>query len=278
MIPPTTVTELRQFLGMVNQMSKFSPHLTGRTKPLRDLLSIKNRCFWGDAKYDSAREMVISAGVSSYRLGAVLRQKQSDGNLRPVAYASRSLTTTEQRYAQIEKEALAIVWAWERFQSYVIGLHFNIETDHKPLVPLLSSKNLNEMPIRVQRFRLHLMRFEYSISHVPGKNLSTADTLSKSPVPQPSAGDEQFQQEVRAFLDLIVKNVPATEKQIRDIQSGQNKDATCRELKQFCEKGWPNQSSLKGALKLYAPVRDELSVNKGLLLRGSRLVVPSSLR
>ena len=64
-----------------------------------------------------------------------------------------------------------------------------------------------------------LMRFEYSINQVPEKNLNTADTLFRSPVSQLSAGDEQFQQEVKAFLDLIVKNVPATEKQLHDIQS-----------------------------------------------------------
>ena len=122
------------------------------------------------------------------------------------------------------------------------------------------------------------MRFDYSISHFPGKNLTTADTLSRSPVSQPSPGDEQFQQEVKAFLDVIVRNVPATEKRLQDIQSEQDKDATCRQLKQFCRYGWPNKSDMKGPLKLYAQVMDELSVHRGLLLRGSRLVVPSSLR
>ena len=77
------------------------------------------------------------------------------------------MTTTEQRYAQIEKEALGVTWACERFQDYLVGMRFHIETDHKPLVPLLSSKNLDELPIRIQRFRLRLMRFCYSISHVP---------------------------------------------------------------------------------------------------------------
>ena len=174
-------------------MSKFCPHLRGKTKPPHDLLSTKNLWFWGDAKekafidvkeslssndvlakYDPASETVISADAWSYVLGAVLRQKQPDGSLRPVAYASRARTTTEQTYAQIEKEALEILWAFERFQSYIISLHFNIETDHKPLAPLLSSKDLDEMPISVQHFRLRLMRFEYSISHVPGKNLTAA--------------------------------------------------------------------------------------------------------
>jgi len=115
-------------------------------------------------------------------LGAVLRQRQPDGSLRPIAYASRVLTETEQRYAQIEKEALAVTWACERFQDYLIGTQFRVETDHKPLVLLLSSKALDAVPVRVQRFRLRLMRFRYSISHVPGRELNAADTLSRAPV------------------------------------------------------------------------------------------------
>ena len=95
----------------------------------------------------------VTADASSYRLGAVLTQKQSDGSWRPVAYASRALTNTEVRYAQIEKESLAAMWACEqRFSDYLIGKQFCLETDHKPLVTLLGTKNLDELPARVQRF------------------------------------------------------------------------------------------------------------------------------
>ena len=96
--------------------------------------------------------------------------------------ASRALSKTEQRYAQIEKEGLAITWACERFQEYVIGLEFHVETDHKPLVPLFSTKILDELPPRIQRFKMRLMRFKFSISHVPGKSLTTADALSRAPI------------------------------------------------------------------------------------------------
>ena len=228
MKPPTNISELRRFLGMVNQLSKFSPGLAEKTKPLRDLLSTKNQWMWGQAQedamkkvkealsssevlalYDPSRETILSADASSYGLGAVLRQKQPNGDLRPVAYISRALTETEQRYAQIEKEALAATWACERFQNYLLGMHFSIETDHKPLVPLLSSKNLDEMPIRVQRFRLRLMRYSYSISHVPGKELSTADTLSRAPATEPT--DQDFQGHVSAYVDEVINSLPASE-------------------------------------------------------------------
>ena len=88
------------------------------------------------------------------------------------------MTDTERRYAQIEKEALATTWACEKFASYILGMKFAVETDHKPLVPLLGQKDLNKLPPRILRFRLRLARFDYSITHVPGKFMYTADTLS----------------------------------------------------------------------------------------------------
>ena len=100
---------------------------------------------------------------------------------KPVAYASRSMTEAETRYAQIEKEPLATTWACERFINYILGKQIQIETDHKPLVPLLSTKHLDDLPPRILRFRLRLMRFDYTISHVPGKLLYTTDTLSRAP-------------------------------------------------------------------------------------------------
>ena len=129
------------------------------------------------ALYDPRKTTSVTADVSSYGLGAVLTQKQSDGSWRPVAYASCALTNTEVRYAQIVKESLAATWACECFSNYLNGKQFCLETDHEPLVTLLGTKNLNELPARVQRFRMRLMRFMHSITYVPGKNLTVADTL-----------------------------------------------------------------------------------------------------
>ena len=149
----------RRLLGMTNQLGKFSPNLANMTKPLRDLLSKNSQWCWDEpqrcafeevrqeisqrpvlALFDPLRSTTVSADASSFGLGAVLLQKQDDGEKRPVTYASRSMTPTEQHYAQIDKEALAITWACDRFADYLIGLQFHVETDHKPLVPLLSVK------------------------------------------------------------------------------------------------------------------------------------------
>ena len=131
------------------------------------------------------------------------------------------MTDTEQRYAQIEKEALAITWVCERLSQYLIGSKFEIETDHKPLVPLLSTKNLEDLPIRIQRFRLRMMQYQFSINHVPGKDLNTADFLSRSPLKET---EDNLGKEVEAYVDMIVNHFPATDKHITQIQAHQDRD------------------------------------------------------
>ena len=79
------------------------------------------------------------------------------------------MSATENRYAQIEKEALVIMWACKKFSVYVLGVKVLLETDHKPLVPLMTYKHLDDLSPQVLRFRLRLMRFDYQILHVPGK-------------------------------------------------------------------------------------------------------------
>ncbi len=89
--------------------------------------------------------------ASAYGLGAVIRQKQDNGEWKPIAYASGSLTSAEARYVQIEKEALSTTWTCDRFRKYLLGMSFHVETDHKPLVSLLSTNRcLEELPLRVQ--------------------------------------------------------------------------------------------------------------------------------
>ena len=90
------------------------------------------------------------------------------------------MTNTEKNYAQIEKAVLATTWACDKFATYILGHSFDVETDHKPLVhvPLFTYKHLDNLPPRILRFRLRMARYDYTIRHVPGKYLHTADTLS----------------------------------------------------------------------------------------------------
>ena len=135
----TCMGDVRRLLGMTDQLRKFSPYLSDITKPLRELLLKDNHWYWGQSQqkafedirhkistrpvvalFDLSKPTTVSA--SSFGLVAVLVQELDDGERRPVAYASRSMTLTEQRYAQIEIEALAITWACDRFADYLVGL------------------------------------------------------------------------------------------------------------------------------------------------------------
>ena len=108
----------------------------------------------------------MSANASSHGLGAAVLQEQVNGDVKPVSYILRSLSSTEEQYTQMEKEALAFTWACERFSDFLIGLKFSIETDYKLLTPLFSMTHLEELPVRVQCFRLQMLRFDFNIVHV----------------------------------------------------------------------------------------------------------------
>ncbi len=295
--PPGNVGDVRRFLGMANQMSKFAPNLADITQPLRELLVKGNQWVWGEpqrcaferikevlisspvlALFDANLETILSADASSHGLGAVLLQKQKCGDLKPVAYISRSMNPTEGRYAQIEKEALAFTWACERLSDYLIGLKFHIHTDHKPLVPLFSSKHLDELPVRVQRFRLRMMRFDFTISHVPGKDLLIADALSRAPVASPTPADQLLQQEADAYVRVVVQNVPATEPRLIRIKQLQDEDEACQKIIEYSQTAWPDKRSVDAAVLPYYSVAAEFAMVEGLLMRGSRIVIPPPLR
>lgn len=245
MTEPSNVSQLRSFLGMVNQLGKFIPRLADKDKALRDLLSKKNCWIWGIeqanafqalkdvlssppvlAIYDANRDCKVSADASSYGLGAVLLQRWPEG-WKPIAYASRSLTQTEQRYAQVEKEALGLTWACERFKDFVIGKHFTLETDHKPLLSLLGSQALDALPPRIQRFKMGLMRYSYSIVHVPGKDLWVADTLSRAPVKQCELHEErEFWEDTNIYVDAIMGNLPASTTYLGQLREDLKNDKT----------------------------------------------------
>lgn len=292
--PPKDVSELRSFLGMANHLMRFLPELAEKTRPLRDLLHSKSSWVWGHqqqeafeavkhdlespptlAYYVPGSPTTLSVDASSYGLGAVLLQ-ESDGRRRPIAYASRALSETEQKYAQVEKEALAIIWGIERFRMYVLGQRFHVETDHKPLVPLFMTKRIDEMPPRLQRLRLKVLEYDFSVGHVPGKSLFTADVLSRNPGRHDSAG--MLEATIEEYEMLTVDLLPASPQMLDDIRQELAKDPLCAEVIRYCKTQWPAQGELPPGLQKYSTVASELSVVKGLLMRGTRLVIPPTLR
>jgi len=125
---------------------------------------------------------------------------------------------------------------------------------------------------------MRMMRFRFTISHVPGKNLTIADVLSRVPESSPSAADKALQQETTSYVNLIRDNLPATEKRLHKIRQHQEADLVCQKIMQFCCSGWPHKNSLPPEVMPYYPVSEELMVENSLLLRGGWIVIPPPLR
>ena len=196
MTPPTDKQQLASFIGMVTYMGNFVPHLSHYTEPLCAMLKQEAVFAWDEmantsfqkikdliAKsatkplryYDRRKPVTVQADASQRGLGACLLQ---DGQ--PIAYSSKSLTDTETRYANIERELLAIVFACQRFNTYVLGRPFTVESDHKPL-EMIHQKSLASAPPRLQRMLLQLQRYDVTIRYRPGKEMLLTDALSRCP-------------------------------------------------------------------------------------------------
>ena len=285
---------------MANQLGKFTPNLAQMTQPLRKLLSKSRTWTWGPAQsaaFNQVKEELskpttlalydpeaLTKSFSGFILllagsSTTSESQKVNDQWKPVAYASRSMSETEQRYVQIEKEAIATTWACERFPNFLLVKHFSIETDHKPLVPLLGTKHLDCLPPRVLRFRLRLDRFNYTIRHVPGKELFTADALSRAPLPgQASADSTSLQELAELCMMSAVSHLPANSQRLETYATAQSKDPVCHQILNYCRVGWPNKREIDPLLQPYWEAQGELTVVNGLLMYGQRLVVPKALQ
>jgi len=291
---PKNVEELRRCLGMINYLGRFLPSLSDTIKPLTELLREDTAWTWDEPQesafqlvkqkvsqtptlcfYQPDSETIVSADASSYGLGGVLLQRQSD-RIVPIAFCSRTLSPAECQYAQIEKECLASVWACERFERYLIGLpEFELQTDHKPLVPLMTSKDLDQGPVRCQRLLIRMMRFNAKVRHVPGKHLLVADALSRSPLPHTEEDIKQAEA-VSHYVATVTACLPASDPQLERIKSMTARDPLLQQTATYIVEGWPESVSLP--MVPYEQVRAELSTTDGLILRGNRIVVPQILQ
>ena len=299
MAEPTNVTELRRILGMINFLGKHVPHLSTTLRPMTELLEKDRAWLWGDQQtsafkkvkelltnaptlhfYDPTKPTTVSADSSSYGIGGVLLQEHS-GVLRPIAYCSRTLTQCEKRYAQIEKELLATTWVCEKFHRYLVGLErFVIETDHKPLVPLINKKDLSESPIRCQRMLLRLLRFSAKAVWTPGKHLVVADCLSRSPTTTTTDTEiEELVNDIKEQVNSICAAWPVSMGFMNKLKSETNNDTTLQDVIMHTIEGWPDykENCRLGARDYYA-IRNELSVVDGILLKGETFVAPPSMR
>ena len=148
---PMNLTALRSFLGLLNYYGKFLPNLSVKLAPLYNLLNKNQKWYWGAEQeqafqvakdalqtnallvhYDTTKPLILACDASQYGIGAVLSHSMDDQQERPIAYVSRTLSAAEKHYSQLEKEALAIIFAVKKFHKYIYGRYFIIESDHEP--------------------------------------------------------------------------------------------------------------------------------------------------
>lgn len=192
---PKTATEIKRFLGLVGYYRKFIPDFARITKPMTQCLKKGSKITYNNANYidcfekckslltndpilqypDFTKDFILTTDASNFAIGAVLSQG-TIGSDKPIAYASRTLNTSEINYSTIEKELLAIVWATKYFRPYLFGRKFKVVTDHKPLQWVMS---LKEPGSRLTRWRLKLSEYNFTAVYKQGKNNTNADALSR---------------------------------------------------------------------------------------------------
>ena len=286
---PGSRRELKRFMGVVNYLGKFTPELARCTTAMRELLKSSTAWFWGDlqekeflhvkrvmastpvlAPFDMGKCTRLSTDASSFGLGAALLQEMQ-GDWKPVAYASRSMTQAERRYAQVEKEALAICWAAEKFHFYLAGREFEVETDHKPLVSALGNKELASLPLRLQRFKLRMMAYSYRIFYTPGEKLVLADMLSRNGEAlknmHPSFPED-------AIVAEMMSSLPISAEKLEKLKGGTASDIHGQRLLRYCQFGWPRRKKVPQDMRTFYGVRQHLTVIDDIVFYKGRVFIP----
>ena len=286
---PTDKVGVQLLLGLAQYLSKFLPRLSDITKLLRELTQTDIQLFWGDnqqAAFDKVKEavtetpvlwyytlkeeVVIQCDASSSGMAAALLQGGQ-----PVAYCSRAMTPAETRYAQIEKELLAIVFAVERFEPYVYGRDkVVVGSDHKSL-QFIFQKPLHAVPKCLQCMLLRLQKYSLHVFYKRGKELYLADTLSRAYLPEVNALDlipELEEIDHKQYLAV-------SEERLQQINHASADDPVLQQLRATICRGWPeSKSDLPETLYPYYGHRDTLTVQGELVFKGQQLVVPACLR
>jgi hypothetical protein len=285
MPPPADKTGLQRLLGMTNYVAKFISHYSEKTEVLRSLLHKDAEWCWLEQHqkafqelkdalsspptlqyYDVKKPVTLSCDASKSGLGAVMIP-----NDKPVAYASRAMTDCETRYAQIEKELLSVTFACKKFNDYIYGKEFVVETDHKPLITIVK-KPLHAAPTRLQNLLLQLQRYNFELVYKPGKELFIADTLSRAYLPNKETEEEDDEEfEVMEILCISERRAD----QVRKASQSE----LHKELAKHIINGWPeNSKDLPPSIRPYFAFRDELTIQDGIILKSRRVLIPQSLQ
>jgi len=248
---PEDKKDIQRLLGLVNYVGKFIPNLSEVTAPLRLLLKKNESWCWEDEQkeafrkikelilsktclqfYDVTKAVTIQVDASKSGIGAVLLQDN-----KPVAYASKSFTATQKRYAPIEQEMLAVVFGCQRFHQYIYGKKVLVQSDHKPLESIMK-KALHNAPPRLQRMMLSLQKYDFELVYLAGKENILADTLSRAHLADTS--EEVPEEELVAQVHMVYDNANVTNPKMDEIKNETQKDDTLMKISKYITKGWPH--------------------------------------
>lgn len=286
---PQSKADVLRFLGMVKYIGKFIPNLSKITAPLRNLTRLDVEWNWSTEHlnsvnnlkhlmtnspvltyFDSKKPIEIETDASKDGLGACLLQ---DG--KPVAFASRSLTKTEQAYAQIEKETLAILFAVKKFHYFVYGMPVKVHSDHKPLETIFK-KDLQSISPRILRMRLKLLKYKLNICYKPGKYMYISDTLSRAFLKQDL---KKFNAGIDFAVHAVIKSLPMSEERKTQFRQETLLDPQLSTVVNFINNGWPSQKyKIPENVRSYSRLKEKLYVADNLLFLDYKLIVPFKLR
>ena len=224
--------------------------------------------------YDPNKPTRISSDASQEGLGAVLEQQQHNDEWHPISFASRSLNPAERNYSPLERETLSIVFACEKFREYIYGLSFHIYNDHQPL----KSISPNHYPEHQQEFNAF-----YSASKDTTSLYTTRkDRKCLSQTLLVEHHSQTLLQKYR-YLDLMPSYIQSSRtnlsnKRLLQFQNETLVDPTLQKLTEYINKDWPDRQNTHHLAQPYYNIRDELSINSGLILKGNRIIVPQSMQ
>lgn len=285
---PTNITEVRAFIGMINYYGRFFKNLSTILYPLNQLLHKDAKFVWNKhcercfqtlkemvqsdeflVHYDTKLPLTVATDASSYGVGAVLSHVYPDGTERVIQYASQTLSETQRKYSQIDKEAYAIIFAVKKFYQYLYGNQFTLYTDHRPLIRIFSpSKGLPVYTaMRMQHYALFLQSFNYAIKYKNTKEHANADCLSRLPIKGAVPNNCDV---VDVFQINTIETLPLTTEQLANET---NKDPYLRKIVMFLQKGKEIPKHMRFKLD-----QNEFGLQQGILMRGYRAVIPKTLQ
>ncbi|CAH2086484.1 unnamed protein product [Euphydryas editha] len=292
---PRNVKELRSFLGTINFYHKFLKNAAENLKPLYQLLKNSGKWEWGKGQveayewakkaiasdqvlvhYNPKLPVILSCDASKYGLGACLAHEIKIGNVvceRPIAFASRTLNDAETKYSQIDKEALAIIWAVKKFDLYLKGRTFTLVTYHKPLISIFNpSKTASSIYAdRMTRWSLILSNYNYIIKYRTSQNNAAADFPSRLPINNSSEDDKSYLE--GNINSIVLDNPPVT---LTDVAKHTQRDPVLSKVLTYLREGWPR--IIDKELLNFKGKERELYVIKDCIIWRDRIVIPNSLK